>query len=282
MKLINEKIQQKNGKFSLIDIRFEDNGNTKPIIIFCHGFKGFKNWGHFDLIADAFSNAGFVFAKFNFSMNGTTEENPIDFADLDAFGNNNFETELDDLENVINFMEINSEKYSGNTTEIYLIGHSRGGGIAILKTFEDKRIKKLCTFASVKDVADFFINQNLEKWESDGLIYTLNGRTQQKMPLYYQIYENYIAIKNRLDILKAAANIDVPWLITHGSNDESVPVSFAETLHSQNKKSELFLIKDANHSFGGKHPFTENELPLHTKTLVDKCIDFFNLQNANA
>ena len=42
MKLINEKIQQKNGKFSLIDIRFEDNGNTKPIIIFCHGFKGFK------------------------------------------------------------------------------------------------------------------------------------------------------------------------------------------------------------------------------------------------
>ena len=110
MKLINEKIQQKNGKFSLIDIRFEDNGNTKPIIIFCHGFKGFKNWGHFDLIADAFSNAGFVFAKFNFSMNGTTEENPIDFADLDAFGNNNFETELDDLENVIDFMEINSEK----------------------------------------------------------------------------------------------------------------------------------------------------------------------------
>ena len=74
----------------------------------------------------------------------------------------------------------------------------------------------------------------------------------------------------------------IPWLITHGSNDESVPVSFAETLHSQNKKSELFLIKDANHSFGGKHPFTENELPLHTKILVDKCIDFFNLQNANA
>ncbi|MFN8281647.1 MAG: prolyl oligopeptidase family serine peptidase [Chitinophagales bacterium] len=155
------------------------------------------------------------------------------------------------------------------------MGHSRGGGVAILKTFEDKRIKKLITFASVKDVADFFINQNLEKWKNDGLIYTLNGRTQQSMPLYYQVYENYVANKNRLDIPKAAANINVPWLITHGTNDESVPVSFAEILHQQNKNSELFLIENADHTFGGKHPFEANELPVHTKILIEKSIEFF-------
>ncbi|HUM50510.1 MAG TPA: prolyl oligopeptidase family serine peptidase [Chitinophagales bacterium] len=282
MKIINEKIQQQNGRNSLTDIRFTDDKKLKPIVIFCHGFKGFKNWGHFDLIADTFANAGFVFVKFNFSMNGTTEENPTDFADLEAFGNNNFETELNDLGTVIDFIEQHADQYYGNATEIYLIGHSRGGGITILKTAEDKRIKKLATWASVKDVSDFFINQDLAKWKSDGLIYTLNGRTQQNMPLYYQIYENYIANKNRLDIPKTTANIDVPWLIAHGTNDTSVPVSFAEILSRKNKKSDLFLIENADHTFGGKHPFTENELPLHTKILVDKCIDFFNLQIVNA
>lgn len=282
MKIINETIQQQNGRNSLTDIRFTDDKKLKPIVIFCHGFKGFKNWGLFDLIADAFANAGFVFVKFNFSKNGTTEENPIDFADLEAFGNNNFETELNDLGNVIDFIEQHADQYSGNATEMYLIGHSRGGGIAILKTAEDKRIKKLATWASVKDVADFFINQNIDKWKSDGFIYTLNGRTQQNMPLNFQIYENYVANKSRLDISKAAANIDVPWLIAHGTNDTSVPVEFAEILHQQNKKSELFLIENADHTFGGKHPFPEKELPAHTQLLVEKCIAFFNLRNVSA
>lgn len=276
LKRIDEKIVQKNGKVSLIDIRFQIDKIQQPIIIFCHGFKGFKDWGHFNLIADAFTNAGFVFIKFNFSMNGTTEEHSTAFADLDAFGNNNFETELNELGTIVDFVELNADKFNGNKNELYLIGHSRGGGIAILKTSEDKRIKKLATWASVKDVADFFINQDIDKWKNDGLIYTLNARTQQKMPLFYQIYENYIANKTRLDILNAAENITVPWLIAHGTNDEAVPVNFAEQLHQQNKKSELFLIENANHTFDGKHPFTEKELPIHTQLLFKKCVDFFN------
>lgn len=43
MKLVHEKIQQKSGRNSLIDIQFLEDGKIKPIIIFCHGFKGFKN-----------------------------------------------------------------------------------------------------------------------------------------------------------------------------------------------------------------------------------------------
>ena len=48
-------------------------------------------------MADRFADAGFVFVKFNLSHNGTTIEHPIDFVDLEAFGNNNFAKELDDL-----------------------------------------------------------------------------------------------------------------------------------------------------------------------------------------
>ena len=82
------------------------------------------------------------FVKFNFSHNGGTAKNPIDFPDLDAFGNNNFSLELNDLDRVIEF--ILNEKIFSNKIDfkkVYLIGHSRGGGICAIKASEDLRIK---------------------------------------------------------------------------------------------------------------------------------------------
>lgn len=259
-----------------LDISWKSSKQKNPIIIFCHGFKGFKNWGHFDLIANKFAENNFTFIKFNFSYNGTTLELPIDFADLDAFGNNNFSTELNDLGLVIDYIEQNAEKYNGDINSIFLIGHSRGGGIAILKSYEDNRIKKLVTWASIKDVADFILSQNIEQWEQTNVVYTFNTRTQQNMPLYYQLYEDYILNKTRLNIPKTVVNINIPWLIAHGTNDGAVPFSFAEQLHTLNNKSELFLIENADHTFGGKHPWSEKELPIDTKYLVEKTINFLN------
>ena len=84
------------------------------------------------------------FLKFNFSHNGTTIENPSDFVDLEAFGNNNFCIELDDLNFVIDWISTcNDFKHEININDIHLLGHSRGGAISILKSNEDKRIKVL-------------------------------------------------------------------------------------------------------------------------------------------
>ena len=258
----------------LIDISWKDSEQNKPIIIFCHGFKGFKNWGHFDKIATTFAQQNFVFVKFNFSFNGTTKNNPNDFADLDAFGKNNFTTELNDLELVIDYVVENASLYNGNKNEIYLIGHSRGGGISILKTKENKHIKKLVTWASIKDVADFIDHQNIESWKKEGVVYTFNSRTQQNMPLYYQLYEDFIDNQERLTIKEAVINSTIPHLIIHGDNDTSVPVEAAIYLHQLNTKNEIFIIENADHTFGGKHPFTEDELPMATQLLIDKTITF--------
>lgn len=274
MQKTTQVINGSKGKPVSIDISYSESAAQKPMIIFCHGFKGFKDWGHFNLIAEAFLKHDVVFVKFNFSYNGTTIEQPTDFADLEAFGENNFSIELDDLGLVIDYVASIAADYGGNKNELYLIGHSRGGGMAILKTFEDKRIKKLCTWASVKDAADFFDNQDIEKWKKESSIYTYNSRTLQNMPLNYQLYENYIANKARLDIPKAAANIEVPWLIIHGTNDTSVPSSFGEQLHQWNTKSELFLIENADHTFGGKHPWNEIILPDASTILIQKTISF--------
>ena len=95
-------------------------------------------------MAETFAKAGFCFIKFNFSHNGGTMENPIDFPDLEAFGNNNYTKELDDLDAVISWSQIHFKNNSKISKEnITLIGHSRGGGIAILKSSLDNRITKL-------------------------------------------------------------------------------------------------------------------------------------------
>ena len=121
----------------LIDTTVLEESNSKRVVIFSHGFKGFKDWGPFNKIAEYFALNGFVFVKFNFSYNGTSIEKPSDFVDLEAFGNNNFCKELDDLEIVIDW--VRSEFLSA---EITLFGHSRGGAISVLKSKEDNLISK--------------------------------------------------------------------------------------------------------------------------------------------
>ena len=64
-----------------------------------------------------------------------------------------------------------------------------------------------------------------------------------------------------LDVKAAAAQINVPWLILHGSNDTTVPVSDAEALHQTNAMSQLTVIQNGDHTFGGRHPWESSDLP---------------------
>lgn len=262
------------GKPITLDITCTKNGKEKPILVFCHGFKGFKDWGHFNLIAETFAQNDFVFVKLNFSYNGTTPEQQTDFADLEAFGNNNFSIEMNDLGLILDYFEKNAVSFEGNHQQIYLMGHSRGGGVAILKANEDKRVKKLVTWASVKDANDFFAAQDLEKWKNEGVLCTFNSRTKQNMPLYFQLFENYMTHKERLGIPDASAHITIPWLILHGGNDTSVPYTAGQHLHRWNPGSKWILIENADHTFGGKHPWAASDLPDDTKMAVQETIQF--------
>ena len=128
-------LNRTNKKPILIDTFYSEGKTNQPIVIFCHGYKGFKDWGAWNIMAKQIAEAGYCFLKFNFSHNGGTIENPIDFPDLEAFGNNNYTKELDDLDSFLNFLISNENPFLNeiNTNNIILIGHSRGGGISILK-----------------------------------------------------------------------------------------------------------------------------------------------------
>ena len=261
----------------LIDVSFNRNNLAKPVIIFCHGFKGFKDWGAFPLMAKYFAEASFVCVKFNFSYNGGTAEEHIDFPDLEAFGRNNYSIELDDLGMVIDALEKGQliDRDEIDFRKLYLIGHSRGGGIAVLKAAEDTRIAKLITLAGVSDFANRFPEgDQLAEWKKLNVMYIPNGRTHQQMPMQFQFYENFILNKNRLDIPSAAKRLSIPYLIIHGGDDETVRFIEAENLHRCARTSSLIKIPKTGHTFGMKQPWESLQMPEDFKKAIDSCVEF--------
>jgi uncharacterized protein len=262
-----------------VDIFYQE-AKPNPVVIYAHGFNGFKDWGNFDLIAKQFSEAGFTFIKFNFSHNGTRPDDPENFVDLEAYGNNNYTKELHDLRVVIDWAVDSNNPYEASidVSRLFLIGHSRGGGIVLLKAAEDERVKGVTTWASVSECKTpwgKWDEEKLEQWKAKGVDYTMNSRTKQQMPVYYQLYLDYQEHKDRLDILAAVQRIKVPILICHGSRDEAVPVEKAHEIHKAAHHSELFIL-DSDHVFGRKHPWTEPMLPDAMQQVVDKTINFFD------
>jgi len=258
------------GRQFLADVTYQQNGTKKPVVIFSHGYNGFKDWGAFNAIAMQLAEMGLVVVKFNFSHNGTTIENPQDFVDLEAFGNDNFTIEMDDLGAVIDWVCSNEfvAKEESNVAQLNLLGHSRGGGITILKAREDGRVKKLCTWNSVNEFGKFWTPERFETIKRDGVIYLRNGRTQQMMPIKWQMYEDYFENKQRLYIPDAVKELDKPFLIIHGEKDETVPVEYANEMHNWNKKTQLMIIENGNHNFGAKHPWHNDTLPAELQQAI--------------
>lgn len=258
------------------DVFYESNNVKKPIVIFCHGYKGYKDWGAWNLAAKLFAENQLFFVKFNFSYNGGTYENPIDFPDLTAFSENNYTIELADLEDVINWIVKNdSYKNEVDTDNIILIGHSRGGGTVVIKAAENKLISSVITWNGVSDFASRFPkDKELNAWKDSGFIYVLNGRTNQQMPHKYQFYKDFKENEERLTVKNAVEKLNKPQLIISGEQDDVVLPLEGEKMHLWNPKSTKLLIKGMDHSLGSQHPWTADILPNSLEEAVRLSIGF--------
>jgi pimeloyl-ACP methyl ester carboxylesterase len=248
---------------------------TEGTVVFLHGFKGYMDWGAWDLVGDRFAAAGLRFIRFNFTHNGTSPKHPSDFVDLEAFAQNNYSLELDETRRVLNWAR---GQWEGR---LNLIGHSRGGGIAVLaaglrETSASAHVDRLATWASVSDFAQRFPSGGaLENWRTTGRLDVLNGRTGQIMHLNHQHYENFQAHRSALDIAAAARAFKRPALVLHGSSDGAVTETNAHALASALPDSTLEIIDRAGHTFGAREPWTSSKLPLHLAQVTDRTIAFF-------
>ncbi len=124
-------------------------GGAVPIVVVCHGFKGFKNWGFFPELGARLVQAGFAAVLFNFSGSGVGPD-LLQFTDLEGFARDTMSRQLDDLGCVLDALH---GRRLGSTrldlSRLAVLGHSRGGATAILRAREDRRIQALVTWAGV-------------------------------------------------------------------------------------------------------------------------------------
>jgi pimeloyl-ACP methyl ester carboxylesterase len=171
-----------------------------PIILFLHGFKGFKDWGTFPLICKRLSKGGFVVVAVNFSLNGIGE-NPLQFDRLDLFSRETLSQDLDDVGSVLNAIkrgEITAGGTHLNSINIGILGHSRGGQTAIAAAAEYDEIECLITWSAVADYNARWSDAMKNEWETRGVTEIKNGRTGQIMPIKRVVYDDARENSSRL------------------------------------------------------------------------------------
>ncbi len=240
------------------------------LVIFVHGYKGFKDWGTHNLVANFFASKGINFLKFNFSHAGVNPHDLSDINNLALFSKNTPSKELYDLNQIIGFA---SNMFP--SSQIILLGHSRGGAISILQAATDKRVKKLITWAAINSFRNLWKIEDEAEWRRNGVIYTLNGRTKEQMPLDITLLDDVIDHTVAFDLQQAAKNILKPWLIVQGTEDPAVKTEVAEEFHQQQPlHSKLLLIAKGNHVYGASHPYIKEQLPENLETICQACTNF--------
>lgn len=187
------------------DLTYDDKQTNAPLVIFIHGFKGFKDWGAHNLVARYFALNGYRYLKFNLSHSGVTPQQPNDVSDMDAFANNTISKEMLDTDLVIGYAMQHLD-----AKEVYLIGHSRGGGLGILQAANNPHVKALITWSAIADFSSLWGKECEAEWKKNGKIEVINARTKEKMPLNYSLLTDFEANKNTFDIIAAAKQIHIP------------------------------------------------------------------------
>ncbi len=236
-----------------LDVRAANRREPAPAVIVLHGFKGFKDWGMFPPFADRLAKAGFTAVSFNVSGSGVDDAGNPAFPD--RFGHNTFMAEQRDLDAVLAALDAGHLGVV-RPSSVGLVGHSRGGGVAILWASHLPRISALVTWAAIATVRRWTAEQ-CRAWRAAGHFDIVNARTKEVVPLYLDILDEIEALAaTTLDIEAAAAKVAVPWLLVHGSADEAVPLAEAARLAEVGRPGmvETRVLEGAGHTFGASHP----------------------------
>ncbi len=236
----------------------------RPAVVLCHGFKGFMEWGFHPPLADLLAERGFVAVRFNFSGAGMLPGDEL-VTDPEAFKNALFSRDVDDVLAVLDAVGTRIAPNHADPERLGLVGHSRGGGTAVLAAAHEAargRLGALVTWAAVASNLERF-GPTREAWREKGALPIANARTKQQLEIDVAVLDELEARGDGLVALAQAPAVEVPWLIVHGENDEAVPVTDARRLAAAATAThELLLIPDTGHTFGAQHPFAGPTPPL--------------------
>lgn len=236
--------------------RGEEYGNRavreKPVVVICHSFMAFKDWGWFPIASERIAEAGFTTFIFNFSRNGV-RGNANRVTEFGAFQQNTISHELEDVRIVLKAIirgDVGAEIVGSR--QIILLGHSRGGGIAIITAPIFQEIKGLITWSSVSTF-DRWTPHQKDQWRKLGYLPLARDTAASPLKLGITLLEDVEKNRENLDITRAAVGIRIPWLLLHGKEDMLVRFSEAEHLYTVANKTttEFAPLEKVGHVYDG-------------------------------
>src|SRR5689334_4280474 len=174
-------------------------------------------------------------------------ENPDTFERLDLFADDTYSAQIDDLLDVVLWCQARVD------LPTFLLGHSRGGGIALLAADQVDRLSGVALWNPIAR-ADRWDEATKTQWRRDGFQDVINARTKQVMRMSTRMLDDYEQHRERLDILGAAVRLDVPLLVVNGARDESVPPGESREIAAYARDAALVSIATATHTFNAIHP----------------------------
>ena len=224
-----------------------------PWAMLLHGFKGYMDWAFFPLLARGLAEGGITTIRFNNSGSGVGDDLEY-YSDPTAFENDTYSRQLEDYALVRQAID-EGEFGPLDPAQGVLIGHSRGGGMGLIHAAEHD-YRGVITWSAISDGA-FFDDKVVERWRADGHLEIPNTRTGHIMRIGLDAVHDFEANRERLDILAAAARLQAPTLVLHGSDDETVPVLSAHHIAKALPNGQLHVIDGANHTYQAKHPLED-------------------------
>ena len=232
------------------DVRFRPGTGRQAVVVIFHSFMAFKDWGWFPLAGERIADAGFTAVICNFSRNGV-KENANRITDFEAFRHNTISHELADAQIVLDRVSQGAIR-AVDSARLAVLGHSRGGGIAILAAEQSDSVKALVTWSSVATF-DRWTPHQKGQWRKLGFLPLSRDTAASPLRLGAESLEDLEHNHESLDLLRAAAHLHKPWLLVHGQEDVVVRFSEAEQLYAATDHgiTDFLALPHAGHTYGG-------------------------------
>ena len=215
---------------------------SRHIAVLGHGVTGNKDRPFVVALAEGLAAAGIHALRFSFAGNGASEGR---FADA------TISKEVEDLGAVLNALDSYSVCY---------VGHSMGGAVGVLRASLDERIRLLVSLAGMVHTHAFAEREFGEEVPDEGCMWD-----EPDCPLSQAYMDDMAQIDT---VVRRGAEIVVPWLLVHGSEDDVVPIADShDILARASDNAELVAIDGADHVFSE-----------HAQVMVEKVVGWLQEQ----
>ncbi len=232
-----------------------------PLLLILHGFKGFRNFSFLPWIAQSASQMGMMSVRMDFSLNGMNGTSWM-VQDADAFARNTISREVDDAHDMLTALTSDvafahvRERWDGR---LFVIGHSRGGGIAQILTREmiDAEPNRLIRTVVLNSVGTWnrWTPRQRDIWSHEGGMTFTNERTGQQLRMNMSYIDDLEQHAERLSLINAARSCGESLHFVHAEADLTVPLAEIITLREASQcAAELSIITNTTHTFGMTHP----------------------------